>query len=215
MHGTERRSFATIEGPSSTASHPTWRLRRPGNGFILLKAKGTAGVSILFSTDPPPRRGGGDEAWPTGDHYEVRLGQRGNEAAGGGYIAKHSAGGGLQLLAQSAPSDADGSVQQPAVIGEKTPEGYTGVWVATVTSQAIKTIYDRTSFSEIACDSRWATAGWWASAASCFSARFCEAWTRPRRGSARRSSTSSTSAAAAVLVVLISSNSNSPLFCHL
>jgi hypothetical protein len=52
----ERRTFATLAaaGPGQrppAASHPTWRLRRPGNGFVQLKAKGTAGLSVVFSTE--------------------------------------------------------------------------------------------------------------------------------------------------------------------
>ena len=55
----------------------------------------------------------------------MRLGQRAAEGTeGGGYIGRWTAGG-LQLLAQPVGPAA-------AAIGERTAEGYTGVWVATV-----------------------------------------------------------------------------------
>jgi hypothetical protein len=57
----------------------------------------------------------------------VRLGQRGAEGTeGGGYIGRWTSGG-LQLLAQPAAVG-----PTAAAIGERTAEGYTGVWVATV-----------------------------------------------------------------------------------
>eukprot|EP01046_Picozoa_sp_COSAG06_P005459 COSAG06_NODE_244_length_19215_cov_20.256853_12_plen_1068_part_00 len=158
----ERRTHATI-GPSSTstggqggwqgggggaasvtvASHSSWRLRRPGNGFVTLKAKGTDGISILFSSAMPQQQRG-RQAGVTMEgecYYEVRLGQRpadGAAAGGGsvGYIAKHSTAGGMQILSNSGGSGSGGSgsggsgSSAAAVIGERTAQGYTGVWVA-------------------------------------------------------------------------------------
>ena len=121
----ERRTYASIEPGSEwdahppSAAHATWRLRRPGNGFVLLKAKGTAGLSILFTADGRSRD----------DYYEVRLGQRGvapDAAAGSANscIAKVTRQGGMQFLGQPSPG-------REAVIGESTAQGYTAVWVAT------------------------------------------------------------------------------------
>ncbi|MDA8531994.1 hypothetical protein N9K45_00040 [bacterium] len=121
--GVERRTHASLQpnladdATMMVVSHSTWRLRRPGNGYVTLKAKGTAGISIIFSRSKIQEKRHLEQHWlrDGGCYYEVRLGQRSDGTAaapmleqnadacgGSGYIAKHSAGGGMEILTQHA-----------------------------------------------------------------------------------------------------------------
>eukprot|EP01048_Picozoa_sp_COSAG05_P019788 COSAG05_NODE_3196_length_2251_cov_5.082979_2_plen_575_part_01 len=97
---------AVIEWPS--AHHSSWRLRRPGSGSVLCKARTTHGLAIVFSREPikgqyDPRTGrpsGQDQ-----DTYEVCIGQREYTDAGdcaaavpASYIARHTQCAGLEVL---------------------------------------------------------------------------------------------------------------------
>ena len=129
--GADRRTHASLQGSltddatAMIASHFTWRLRRPGNGCISLKAKGTAGLSIIFTSRMPDENSQQtrpvtaqqqrqqEQQWLQGGecYYEVRLGQRcddptaaqpSEQNGSGGYIAKYSAAGGMEVLTQQA-----------------------------------------------------------------------------------------------------------------
>ena len=131
--GVDRRTHASLQASMADdataviASHATWRLRRPGNGYISLKAKGTAGLSIIFTSRMPhetsqqtrpaatqQQQRQQEQQWLQGGecYYEVRLGQRSDDPAAaaqpsaqndsGGYIAKYSAAGGMEVLTQQA-----------------------------------------------------------------------------------------------------------------
>ncbi len=125
--GADRRTHASLQPNSAddattmVASHSTWRLRRPGNGYVSFKAKGTAGMSVVFSMFKMQEKRHGEQHLRDGEcYYEVRLGQRSDGAAAAqmidqhadagsvsGFIAKHTAGNGMEIL----PQHATGSVR--------------------------------------------------------------------------------------------------------
>lgn len=124
--GENRRTHASVgplgaDAAAATASHSTWRLRRAGNGFVTFKAKGTEGMSIIFSVnmlcDTTQMRGRANVATcmrqeqllkDSECYYEVRLGQCGaridNCSDASGYIAKHSLAGGMEILSSPGSS---------------------------------------------------------------------------------------------------------------